>query len=307
MTITNIRCGTVPVTSSQRWGLVAYRRRYHVPGPNSLWHIDGHHSLIRWRLVIHGGIDGWSRMIVYLWCSNNNRAESVHKLFLEAVSRWHLPSRVRADHGGENLLVKMEMEQRMGPARGSFIAGKSCHNSRIERLWRDVYYAVGQTFYGLFYYMESIGVLDPSSDVDIFCLHTIYLPFINRCLTEFTNAYSHHPIRTAAHKTPSQMWHAGIMDLANREQIGVQNALLAQDPEVVCDLYGHDPQAPIPDPEYDVSTVDVPVSALDLSQEVADRIEQFLPNFDIASEDYYLSSYSNARQYLEYQLRYDPR
>ena len=33
---------------------------------NSLWHIDGHHSLIRWHVVVHGGIDGFSRMITYL-------------------------------------------------------------------------------------------------------------------------------------------------------------------------------------------------------------------------------------------------
>ena len=25
-------------------------------GPNALWHIDGHHALIRWRLVTHGGL-----------------------------------------------------------------------------------------------------------------------------------------------------------------------------------------------------------------------------------------------------------
>ena len=24
-------------------------------GPNSLWHIDGNHKLIKWHLVIHGG------------------------------------------------------------------------------------------------------------------------------------------------------------------------------------------------------------------------------------------------------------
>ena len=35
-------------------------------------YVDGHHKLIRWRLVTHGGIDGYSQMIVYLKCSNNN-------------------------------------------------------------------------------------------------------------------------------------------------------------------------------------------------------------------------------------------
>ena len=28
-----------------------------VTWPNSLWHIDGHHSLIRWQFVIHGCCD----------------------------------------------------------------------------------------------------------------------------------------------------------------------------------------------------------------------------------------------------------
>ena len=45
------------------------RRVYSVEGPNSLWHIDGNHKLIRWKVVIHGGIDGHSRTIVFLKCA----------------------------------------------------------------------------------------------------------------------------------------------------------------------------------------------------------------------------------------------
>ncbi|KAI4892095.1 hypothetical protein NFI96_019152 [Prochilodus magdalenae] len=41
-------------------------RRYSVPSPYSLWHIDGNHKLIQWQIVVHGGIDGFSRLIVYL-------------------------------------------------------------------------------------------------------------------------------------------------------------------------------------------------------------------------------------------------
>jgi hypothetical protein len=36
---------------------------YHVPRPNALWHIDGHHKLIAWEIVIHGVADGYSRTV----------------------------------------------------------------------------------------------------------------------------------------------------------------------------------------------------------------------------------------------------
>ena len=39
------------------------RRSYHVPRPNALWHMDGHHKLIAWGIVIHGCIDGYSRTV----------------------------------------------------------------------------------------------------------------------------------------------------------------------------------------------------------------------------------------------------
>ena len=42
-----------------------HRRSYSVPSPNSLWHIDGNHKLVKWQLVIHGGIDGYSRLITF--------------------------------------------------------------------------------------------------------------------------------------------------------------------------------------------------------------------------------------------------
>jgi len=43
------------------------RRRYSVPRPNHLWHIDGHHKLIQWGIVIHGVIDGYCRTVSALF------------------------------------------------------------------------------------------------------------------------------------------------------------------------------------------------------------------------------------------------
>ncbi|KAK7452118.1 hypothetical protein VKT23_012223 [Stygiomarasmius scandens] len=39
------------------------RRQYKVSRPNALWHMDGHHKLIRWGIVIHGIIDGFCRTV----------------------------------------------------------------------------------------------------------------------------------------------------------------------------------------------------------------------------------------------------
>lgn len=39
------------------------RRKYRRRRPNNMWHMDGHHKLIRWGVVIHGLIDGYCRSV----------------------------------------------------------------------------------------------------------------------------------------------------------------------------------------------------------------------------------------------------
>ena len=39
------------------------RREYQSARPNALWHLDGHHKLIMWGIVIHGLADGYDRMV----------------------------------------------------------------------------------------------------------------------------------------------------------------------------------------------------------------------------------------------------
>ena len=146
-----------PRNSNLRWTSIIQRRKYSVPSPNSLWHIDGHHSLINWGFVIHGAIDGFSRLIVYLHCSTNNRSDTVLNLFNEALEQYGVPSRIRTDKGGENVLCWDRMVELRGEGRGSYITGSSVHNQRIERLWRDLWNAVACDFYYTFQAMEDQG------------------------------------------------------------------------------------------------------------------------------------------------------
>lgn len=84
----------------------------------------------RWRIVIHGGIDGFSRLIVYLTAASNNRASTVLRSFLEAVEMYGVPSRVRSDKGGENVEVARFMVSTRGTNRNSHLTGRSTHNQR---------------------------------------------------------------------------------------------------------------------------------------------------------------------------------
>lgn len=74
--------------------------------------------------MIHGFIDGYSRLVTGLRASNNNQANTVLDLFLLATRVYGVPSRLRGDHGTENIAVATWMEEHRGIRRGSYIWGR---------------------------------------------------------------------------------------------------------------------------------------------------------------------------------------
>ena len=241
---------------------------------------------MRWRFVTHGGIDGYSRLIVYLKCTTNNRAATVHNQFLEAIRQYGLPSRVRCDQGRENQLVALHMIRARGAERGSIIAGSSVHNQWIERLWRDLHRSVTQLYYRLFYYLEHQNLLDPLNEHHLFALHYVYKDRINRAIQHFKEGWNSHGIRTEHNQTPHQLFTAGALRLRN-------SGLSALD--FFGDDYGIEDDGLTS--QNDQSGVNIPVNRFRLSEEHHATLEQRVnPLAD--SDNYGIELYQNTLEFL---------
>lgn len=105
-----------------------YWRIYNVKGPNHLLHIDSNLKLVRWRFVVISGIGGFSRLVTFLKCADNNTSRTVLDCFLLGVDTYGLPVRVRSDKGLENVTVADYILLERGD--GSMITGKSVINEK---------------------------------------------------------------------------------------------------------------------------------------------------------------------------------
>ena len=251
-----------PVGTVLRWRSAIYRRKYNVPTPNALWHIDSNHKLIRWRLITHVCVDGYSRIIIYAHCCNNNKADTVLEQFVGGVNSYGLPSRVRSDYGMENFKVAEFMLEQRGCERGSIITGSSVHNCRVERAHRDIYSGVLCFFARTFTHLEDNGLLDPLNEMHLFALHYTFIPRINKCLQEFKRQWENHPLSTEGNRSPLQLYTAGMLE---NEHSGYAAVASVFDAGSMHD-YGFDPSGPFPMEEEDYQVV-VPATTVQLSDQ----------------------------------------
>jgi len=83
-------------------------------GPGFTWHADTYHKLGRFGFVIFGCIDGYSRQIVCLRVSPDNRAITHLDSFTAAVASKGVPRKLRVDAGMENVAIARVMVRLRG-------------------------------------------------------------------------------------------------------------------------------------------------------------------------------------------------
>lgn len=162
-------------------------------------------------------------MVTVLRVSCDNQAITALNFYTGGIKEYGIPSRLRMDNGSEFVHIRSLMDHLNGSDRGSHISGRSVHNQRIERLWRDVFLKVLQKFYMIFYHMEDHGVFEIGNPIHLFALHHSFLKRIEKDLEKWRCSHNTHRIRTERHQTPMQLWISSSIQNANSDNTAMVN------------------------------------------------------------------------------------
>lgn len=277
-------------------------------GANSLWHHDGNEKLRLWGFYVHGCVDGFSRLIVYLGVSTNKKASTVTGMFKLAIGELGAPSQVRGDFGTENNGVEKLMQELRGVLHRPYIRGKSValhqhsvkligthkprsirslHNIRIERMWRDVRKDCLEMFRQTFRYLEHAGLLNIDIRLHRVALFLVYGGRIQQSLDRMRHAWNAHPLRGKKMKSPN------VLFMMSREEAIRDNRWFdnpGDDLETASDpLYGVDQpdgfMSHINDFEPDTVQDEIEEGIRINTDEEIQHAQQALPDFDFDFED----------------------
>ena len=106
----------------------------------------------------------------------------------------------------------------------------------------------------LFEDMETQGILDPLDDTNMYRLHHVFLPRINRSLQEFVTQMNNHPVSTERNLSPLQLWEQGMLENINSAHSAVEDPdSFGIDPDIVSCIDDDDYQVYVESPSSQIS------------------------------------------------------
>lgn len=182
------------------------RRKYFAKGPNYVWHIDGYDKLKPFGFCIHGGIDGFSRRIMWLEVGHsNNNPTIIASYFYDCIKQvGGVPYRCRSDAGTENVNVAAMQRFFRRDANDefagekSFLYGKSTSNQRIEGWWTFLRKSESDFWIKYFKDLRDQGLYDETDLLHVECLKFCYMPLLRDELHRVAKHWNLHKIRPSS-------------------------------------------------------------------------------------------------------------
>ena len=172
------------------------RREYHNPGPNYAWHIDGYDKAKPWGFSIHGGIDGFSRKVLWLRvCRSNKSPDNIARMYLgSVVKEGGCPVELVTDLGTENAIVAaIQSYFRDNPDAHRYVP--SPRNQRIESWWSILSKTRFIWWRNFFTDLEFQGKLDLCDELSKECLWYTFSGLIQKELDDIVEHWNTHRIR----------------------------------------------------------------------------------------------------------------
>ncbi|PBK95697.1 hypothetical protein ARMGADRAFT_925675 [Armillaria gallica] len=100
-----------------------------------------------------------------------------------------------------------------GTGWGSYIFGRSVHNTRIERLWFDVTHDFGQKWKDFFLDLEVHYGLNPTNRHHLWLIHYLWLPSINQDAQDWMGMWNSHrmTLPRSSPRTPREMFRSSMI------------------------------------------------------------------------------------------------